>query len=62
MSPLQLEFECPYCGFPNFSPVDPISGLQEWTSDCENCCQPITLKVRVRHGEIEEWEAGREQD
>ncbi len=62
MSAPILEFDCPYCGFPNFSQIDPLTGLHQWTSDCENCCHPIALRVRVRHGEIEEWEAGREQD
>lgn len=62
MSGPTLEFLCPYCGYPNFSPLDPISGLQEWTTDCENCCRPIVLKVRVRGGEVEEMEVEREQD
>jgi transcription elongation factor Elf1 len=62
MNPLTAEFECPYCGFPNFSPVDTISGLQEWTTDCENCCKPIALRAKVRHGEIEDLEINREQD
>ncbi len=62
MSDLTVEFDCPYCGSPNFSPADPVSGVQEWTTDCENCCRPITLRVKVRGGEIEEMEVGREQD
>jgi transcription elongation factor Elf1 len=62
MSDLNAEFECPYCGHSNFSPVDDVSGTQEWTTDCENCCRPISLKVRVRHGEIEELDVDREQD
>jgi hypothetical protein len=59
---LQAEFSCPYCGEPNFSPVDDVSGVQEWTTDCENCCRPIALKARVRHGELEELEVSAEQD
>lgn len=59
---MNLDFECPYCGFANFSPLDPVSGLQEWTTDCENCCRPITLRARVKNGEVEEFEIGREQD
>lgn len=62
MNPLNLEFSCPYCGYPNFSPVDPLTGVHEWTSDCENCCRPISLRVRVRYGAIEEWIMDREQD
>ncbi|HJT24301.1 MAG TPA: CPXCG motif-containing cysteine-rich protein, partial [bacterium] len=45
-----VEFDCPYCGYPNFSPLDPISGIHQWTTDCENCCRPISLRVRVRGG------------
>ncbi len=62
MSGSNLEFTCPYCGFPNFSPLDPISGLQEWTTDCENCCRPISLRARVHRGEVEEFDVEREQD
>jgi len=62
MSDLNAEFECPYCGHSNFSPVDDVGGVQEWTTDCENCCRPISLKVRVRHGGIEELDVDREQD
>jgi transcription elongation factor Elf1 len=62
MSEPTVEFTCPYCGYPNFSPVDPISGLQQWTTDCENCCRPIALRVKVRGGEVEEMDVEREQD
>ena len=57
-----IEFHCPYCGYPNFSPLDPVSGTQEWTSDCENCCRPISIRAKVHRGELEELEVDREQD
>ncbi|HVZ79388.1 MAG TPA: CPXCG motif-containing cysteine-rich protein [bacterium] len=57
-----VEFDCPYCGYPNFSPIDPISGHQQWTTDCENCCRPIALSARVVRGEVEEFDVEREQD
>ncbi len=59
---MNVEFACPTCGHPNFSHVDPIPGVHRWTTDCENCCNPIALKVRIRDGEIEEVEVEREQD
>jgi transcription elongation factor Elf1 len=62
MSSLKAEFECPYCGHSNFSPVDDVSGTQEWTIDCENCCRPIAISAKVRRGEIEELEINRELD
>ncbi len=62
MSGPVVEFDCPYCGYPNFSPLDPLSGTHQWTTDCENCCRPVSLRVRVRGGEIEELDVEREQD
>ena len=62
MSESNVEFTCPYCGFPNFSPLDPVSGTQAWTTDCENCCRPIALRAKVRSGELEELDVEREQD
>ncbi|HUO57974.1 MAG TPA: CPXCG motif-containing cysteine-rich protein [bacterium] len=62
MSSPNAEFECPYCGYPNFSPLDPLSGTHEFTMDCENCCRPISLRAKVRGGELEELDVEREQD
>jgi transcription elongation factor Elf1 len=62
VSPLNAEFECPYCGYSNFSTVDDVAGTQQWTTDCENCCRPIAISAKVRHGEIEELEIDRELD
>jgi hypothetical protein len=59
---MKVEFSCPYCGYPNFSPIDPVPGLQQWTTDCENCCNPIALRARVEGGAVEDLEATREQD
>lgn len=59
---MTVEFACPYCNYPNFSPLDPVSGRQQWTVDCENCCRPIVLRALVRNGEAEELEVEREQD
>lgn len=38
---------CPYCGehFPTF--VDTSAGSQEYTEDCQVCCQPIIFNVNV---------------
>jgi len=62
LSENNVEFTCPYCGFPNFSPLDPVSGTQSWTTDCENCCRPIAIRAKVRGGELEELDVEREQD
>ncbi len=62
MSAPVIEFNCPYCGYSNFSPLDPLTGVHQWTTDCENCCRPIALRVRVRGGEVEEIDVSPEQD
>ena len=62
MSGSNVNFDCPYCGYPNFSPLDRVSGTQQWTTDCENCCRPIALRAKMRGGELEELDVDREQD
>lgn len=34
---------CPYCGAPIHLVVDPADADQEYTEDCEVCCQPMTV-------------------
>lgn len=42
------EYECAYCGERNESFIDPASGLkQSYVEDCEICCRPNVLNVRV---------------
>lgn len=38
---------CPYCGESFEIPIDYSGGSQEMIEDCEVCCQPITLDIRV---------------
>ena len=52
MSPMSLtqpgDVECPYCGETFEITVDPAEGpRQEWTIDCEICCQPINVRIRI---------------
>jgi len=47
-----VQFECPYCGVPNIVRVEPGAGSrQAFTTDCETCCQPIKLDIRISAGE-----------
>ena len=39
--------QCPYCGEQLEVAVDWTIRLQEYVEDCQVCCQPMTLTVRV---------------
>ena len=42
-------FACPYCGQSN----EPLSDDEQpgrWVQDCEICCRPILITVRLRGG------------
>ena len=39
---------CPYCGESSEIMVDPAGGaVQEYVEDCEVCCQPWFVRVRL---------------
>ena len=44
---------CPHCGESFQVPFDSDEGTAEFVVDCEICCRPMTVKVRVRDGEVE---------
>lgn len=53
-------FPCPCCAEDNVIPVDISAGSrQEFVVDCQVCCAPIAVTVRIR-GESVELEARRE--
>ncbi|MGM0769199.1 MAG: CPXCG motif-containing cysteine-rich protein [Pseudomonadota bacterium] len=39
--------QCPYCWETLEISVDPSVREQEYVEDCQVCCQPILLKVRL---------------
>lgn len=50
MSPLEegRTFACPYCMSPNLVMIDVTAGEeQQFVQDCEVCCQPIALSIRI---------------
>ncbi|HUI06373.1 MAG TPA: CPXCG motif-containing cysteine-rich protein [Verrucomicrobiae bacterium] len=49
-----LTITCPNCGEEFNLPFDPTEGRVEFVADCEVCCRPISVAVRVRGGEVEE--------
>ena len=45
---------CPHCGEGFEIPFDPDEGNAEFVVDCEVCCRPMTVGIRVRNKNIEE--------
>lgn len=46
--------ECPHCGETFSLVLDASEGSAEFTVDCEVCCRPMTVSVRVNDdGELE---------
>jgi hypothetical protein len=48
-----LRITCPTCGEDFDLLLDPSEGDAEFISDCEICCRPMTVTVRVHGGDIE---------
>ena len=47
------EFSCPYCGESNSLLLDITGGSrQEFIVDCEVCCAPIAVEIKMRGREI----------
>jgi hypothetical protein len=38
---------CPYCGEAFETGVDASAGLSRYVEDCQICCQPIEMELRV---------------
>lgn len=49
---------CPYCGQTNEVALDPTAGSQEFTTDCEVCCHPFTVRAEIEDGGIIGLETG----
>ena len=48
-----LTITCPHCGKDFEVSFDPDEGGSEFIIDCEICCRPMTVAVRVRSGEVD---------
>ena len=42
-----VDVQCPYCAEPINVRIDLTAGPQTYVEDCQVCCQPITLSLRV---------------
>ncbi len=38
---------CPYCGEPIELLIDPSAGEQSYIEDCQVCCRPIEISLRI---------------
>lgn len=54
---LEHGFDCPYCGESITMLVDPSEGDQQYIEDCEVCCNPIGVRLRVSGGLLESFDA-----
>ena len=48
-----LTLECPHCGESFSIALDVSEGSAEFIVDCEVCCAPMTVAVRINDGEVE---------
>jgi ribosomal protein S27E len=48
-----IAITCPHCGEDFETVFDPSEGGAEFIIDCEVCCRPMAVVVRVRKGEID---------
>ena len=49
-----LTITCPHCGEDFETTFDPGEGGAQFVIDCEVCCCPISVTVRVRSGRIDD--------
>ena len=48
-----ISIECPHCGETFSLALDLSEGSAEFIVDCEVCCRPMTVALRVNEGELE---------
>jgi len=46
-SPSSVVVHCPYCGEPFETSADASAGPCKYVEDCQVCCQPIEMELRV---------------
>ncbi len=42
-----VRIDCPYCGASLEITVDVSAGRQDYIEDCQVCCRPMQLRIRV---------------
>jgi len=50
-----ITITCPHCGELFDAPLDCGDEIEsEFVTDCEICCRPMRVRVRLREGEVED--------
>lgn len=50
-------FQCPYCWEDISMLIDLSQNQQSYIEDCETCCNPIQVNIRIENQEITGFEA-----
>lgn len=50
-------FSCPYCWTQISMLLDPSIPEQRYIEDCENCCNPIQISLKIQGEELVHFEA-----
>ena len=48
-----LSIDCPHCGETFSLAFDESEGSADFIVDCEICCRPIKVSIRVSNGDID---------
>jgi len=57
----EVGIDCPYCGEPISTVVDPGAGEAAYVEDCPVCCAPMELTIRW-FGDLPEVTVARDDD
>jgi len=57
-----VDVQCPYCGEPLTLFVDASAGAQSYIEDCQVCCRPMVVRVRIDEDGEPEVDVGREDE
>jgi transcription elongation factor Elf1 len=49
---MAITITCPHCGEEFQLSCEPDEGTAEFVIDCEICCRPMTVAVRVTDGQV----------
>lgn len=59
---IESRVSCPYCGETQLIFIDPSLQQQQYTEDCQVCCQPMIVRVRLENDDTAIVSALREDD
>lgn len=63
MNPIEtMDFVCPWCGGQTSLDIDATFSEQDYIEDCQRCCSPIQVRVRVPEMELPQVELSRDNE